>query len=214
MKKFLSNIKIELSNLETQNDQELELQIEKLKKRSKKENLDNLICPWFATVQEIAYRKIGLKHFDTQLLAGLLLHQGKIVEMKTGEGKTLCSTLPISLNALTKKGIHVVTVNDYLAERDQKWMGKIYKGLNLSVGLVKSTSSNYQKRKSYAADITYVTNSELVFDYLRDSTANHCNELVQRPFNFCVIDEIDSILIDEARTPLILSNFSGETNEL
>jgi preprotein translocase subunit SecA len=212
MKKFLSNIKIELSNLETQNDQELELQIEKLKKRSKKENLDNLICPWFATVQEIAYRKIGLKHFDTQLLAGLLLHQGKIVEMKTGEGKTLCSTLPISLNALTKKGIHVVTVNDYLAERDKKWMGKIYKGLNLSVGLVKSTSSNYQKRKSYAADITYVTNSELVFDYLRDSTANHCNELVQRPFNFCVIDEIDSILIDEARTPLILSNFSGETN--
>ena len=212
MKKFISNVKSELSILETKTDQELEIEIEKLQKRSQKETLENLMPQWFACVQEISYRKIGLKHFDTQLLAGLLLHQGKIVEMKTGEGKTLASTLPVSLNALTKKGIHVVTVNDYLAERDQKWMGKVYKGLNLSVGLVKNSSSLNEKKKSYQCDITYVTNSELVFDYLRDSSALNQEEIVQRPFNFCVIDEIDSILIDEARTPLILSTFQGDSN--
>ena len=212
MKKFISNVKSELSILETKTDQELEIEIEKLQKRSQKETLENIMPQWFACVQEISYRKIGLKHFDTQLLAGLLLHQGKIVEMKTGEGKTLASTLPVSLNALTKKGIHVVTVNDYLAERDQKWMGKVYKGLNLSVGLVKNSSSLNEKKKSYQCDITYVTNSELVFDYLRDSSALNQEEIVQRPFNFCVIDEIDSILIDEARTPLILSTFQGDSN--
>ena len=212
MKKFISNVKSELSILETKTDQELEIEIEKLQKQSKKEPLENIMSKWFACVQETSYRKIGLKHFDTQILAGLLLHEGKIVEMKTGEGKTLASTLPVSLNALTKKGIHVVTVNDYLAERDQKWMGKVYKGLNLSVGLVKSNSSLIEKKKSYQCDITYVTNSELVFDYLRDSSALHKEEVVQRPFNFCVIDEIDSILIDEARTPLILSTFQGDSN--
>ena len=132
--------------------------------------------------------------------------------MKTGEGKTLSSTLPVALNALTEKGVHVVTVNDYLAERDQKWMGKVYNGLGLSVGLVKSSSLLGEKRKSYDCDITYVTNSELVFDYLRDSSAYNVNELVQRPFHYCVIDEIDSILIDEARTPLILSTFKGTEN--
>ena len=212
MKKFISNVKSELSILENKTDQELEIEIEKLQKQSKKEPLENIMSKWFACVQETSYRKIGLKHFDTQILAGLLLHQGKIVEMKTGEGKTLASTLPVSLNALTNKGIHVVTVNDYLAERDQKWMGKVYKGLNLSVGLVKNTSSLIEKKKSYQCDITYVTNSELVFDYLRDSSALHKAEVVQRPFNFCVIDEIDSILIDEARTPLILSTFQGDSN--
>jgi preprotein translocase subunit SecA len=212
MKKIIANIKAELLNLQNQTNEELSLKTEKLKKRSIKESLDNLIPEWFALVQEISLRTIGLKHFDTQLMAGLLLHEGKIVEMKTGEGKTLSSTLPVSLNALTKKGIHVVTVNEYLAERDQKLMGKIYNGLNLSVGLVKSTSTINQKRKSYLSDITYVTNSELVFDYLRDSSAFNLNEVVQRPFNFCVIDEIDSILIDEARTPLILSTFQGNIN--
>ena len=212
MKKYLSEIKKELSSFELKTNEELSDEIEKLKKCSKVEGLESIIAPWFAMVQEISYRKIGLKHFDTQLLAGLILHEGKIVEMKTGEGKTLASTLPVSLNALSGKGTHVVTVNEYLAERDQKWMGKIYNGLNLSVGLIKSENNTSEKRKSYMADITYVTNSELVFDYLRDSSALNSNEVVQRPFHYCVIDEIDSILIDEARTPLILSTFLGDIN--
>jgi preprotein translocase subunit SecA len=161
-------------------------------------------------VQEISFRTIGLKHFDTQLVAGVLLHNGKIVEMKTGEGKTLVSTLPVSLNALDKKGVHVITVNDYLAERDQKWMGKVYEGLGLTTGLVKTTSKLADKKTSYKSDITYLTNSELVFDYLRDCSTYNLNEIVQRPFNFCLIDEIDSILIDESRTPLILSQSKGK----
>ena len=212
MKKFISEIKLEAAQLSTKSEEELIIKIEKLKRRVKKESLDKLMVEWFSLVQEVSNRKIGLKHFDTQLLAGFFLHQGNIVEMKTGEGKTLASTLAISLNALTNKGVHVVTVNDYLAERDQKWMGKIYSGLGLSSGLVKSNSTIIQKKKSYNADITYVTNSELVFDFLRDSSSYYLNELVQRPFNYCVIDEIDSILIDEARTPLILSTFKGTTN--
>ena len=212
MKKYIFDIKTECSNLESKTDEELNFFIEKLKKRTKNESLNNLIVPWFALVQEISYRKIGLKHYDTQLLAGLILHEGKIVEMKTGEGKTLASTLAVSLNALAGKGTHVVTVNEYLAERDQKWMGKIYNGLNLTVGLVKSENSLTEKKRSYNSDITYVTNSELVFDYLRDSSAFNKNEIVQRPFYYCVIDEIDSILIDEARTPLILSSFLGDIN--
>ena len=212
MKNLIYEIKVENTKLGQKSDEELEGKIIQIKKRAQNESIDKLIVDWFALVQEIAFRKIGLKHFDTQLLAGLFLHQGKIVEMKTGEGKTLASTLPVALNALNKKGVHVVTVNDYLAERDQKWMGKVYKGLGLSVGLVKSTSTLTEKRTSYNSDITYVTNSELVFDYLRDSSAYNLNELVQRPFSYCVIDEIDSILIDEARTPLILSTLKGEGN--
>jgi preprotein translocase subunit SecA len=212
MKKFLYDIKVEFTNYTTKTDEELQNIISKLKKRSQKESLEKIIPEWFAMVQEISSRKLGLKHFDTQLLAGLILHEGKIVEMKTGEGKTLASTLPVSLNALQQKGVHVVTVNDYLAERDQKWMGKIYNGLGLSVGLVKSTSTPSEKRNSYSSDITYVTNSELVFDYLRDSSAYNLKEVVQRSFHYCVIDEIDSILIDEARTPLILSSFKGNLN--
>lgn len=215
MKNLIYEIKIENTNLRQKSDEELEGKITQLKKRAKIEALDKLVVEWFALVQEVSFRKIGLRHFDTQLLAGLFLHQGKIVEMKTGEGKTLASTLPVALNALKEKGVHVVTVNDYLAERDQKFMGKVYKGLGLTVGLVKSTSTLNEKRMSYNSDITYVTNSELVFDYLRDSSAYNLNELVQRPFNYCVIDEIDSILIDEARTPLILSTSkkAGNTNK-
>jgi len=212
MKNFISRIKVESENLLQKTEDELIDKIEKIKKRAKKESLDNLMQEWFALVQEISYRKIGLRHFETQLAAGFFLHKGNIVEMKTGEGKTLASTLAISLNALTKKGVHVVTVNEYLAERDQKWMGKIYSGLGLSSGLVKSTSTNSEKKKSYRADITYVTNSELVFDFLRDSSSIYKNELVQRPFDYCIIDEIDSILIDEARTPLILSTSNGTIN--
>lgn len=212
MKKFISDIKLEATNLLQKSDEELELKIDQVKKRANIEGLDKVITEWFALVQEVSFRKIGLRHFETQLMAGFYLHKGQIVEMKTGEGKTLASTLPVSLNALSNKGVHVVTVNDYLAERDQKWMGKIYNGLGLSVGLVKGSSSLKEKRNSYSANITYVTNSELVFDFLRDSSAYNLNELVQKPFNYCVIDEIDSILIDEARTPLILSTTKGEGN--
>jgi preprotein translocase subunit SecA len=212
MKKFIYNVKLESNKLRELSDEELDLQIEKIKKRSEKTSLDKLAVEWFASVQEISFRKIGLRHFETQLIGGLLLHQGKIVEMKTGEGKTLTSTLPIALNALSKKGVHVVTVNDYLAERDKKWMGKIYNGLGLTVGLVKSNNTTSEKRTSYNSDITYITNSELVFDYLRDSSAYNLNDVVQRSFNYCLIDEIDSILIDEARTPLILSTSNGNIN--
>ena len=212
MKKLIYEIKSEANKLKEKNTEELNEKIQQLKKRAEKEKLENLIIEWFAMVQEVSYRTIGLKHFDTQLLAGILLHEGKIVEMKTGEGKTLVSTLPVALNALSKKGVHVVTVNDYLAERDQKWMGKIYNGLGLTAGLVKSTSSNKEKQKNYHCDITYVTNSEVVFDFLRDSSAYNLDEIVQRPFHFCLIDEIDSILIDESRTPLILSAFKETEN--
>jgi preprotein translocase subunit SecA len=220
MKKLIYEIKLESNKLSQKTDEQLNEAIEQVKKEfnvNKINNLkaysENIIIKWFALVQEISFRKIGLKHFDTQLLAGLFLHQGNIVEMKTGEGKTLVSTLPVALNALSGKGVHVVTVNEYLAERDQKWMGKIYEGLGLSVGLVKSTSTTFEKQKSYQSDITYITNSELVFDYLRDNSAYNVNELVQRPFNFCLIDEIDSVLIDEARTPLILSNSKKSENK-
>jgi len=212
MKNFINNIKLQSNQLLQKTDDELDILVEKTKRRVEKEGLDKIIVDWFALVQEVSFRKIGLRHFDTQLLAGLLLHQGKIVEMKTGEGKTLASTLPVSLNALTKQGVHVVTVNEYLAERDQKLMGKIYKGLGLTVGLNKSSYTTLQKRKSYNADITYLTNSEVVFDFLRDSSAYNLKDVVQRPFHYCVIDEIDSILIDEARTPLILSVANDDTN--
>jgi preprotein translocase subunit SecA len=211
MKKVISAIQIQGKVLSEKTNEELTIEIEKMKRRAKMESLDSILVDWFSLVQEVSFRQIGLRHFKTQLLAGLILHQGKIVEMKTGEGKTLASTLSVSLNALAKKGVHVVTVNDYLAERDQKWMGKIYSELGLSSGLVKSNSSISQKKESYACDITYVTNSELVFDFLRDSSAFYSNEIVQRPFHYCVIDEIDSILIDEARTPLILSTSQGKT---
>ena len=213
MQKLVSEIKTASNLLKEKSIEELELIIQKIKSRSTKEPLENLLVEWFALTQEMSYRTIGLRHFDTQLLAGIILHEGKIVEMKTGEGKTLASTLAVALNALSKKGVHVVTVNDYLAERDQKLMGKIYKGLGLSVGLVKSTSTTFEKQKSYSSDITYLTNSELVFDYLRDSSSYNLNEVVQTPFNFCIIDEIDSILIDEARTPLILSTSKSNNNK-
>ena len=212
MKNYISQIKQEANNLLQKTDEELLFKIDKIKKRAKNESLNNVLIEWYALVQEISARTIGLRHFDTQLLAGIYLHEGKIVEMKTGEGKTLSSTLPVALNALSQKGVHVVTVNDYLAERDKNWMGKIYKGLGLTVGLVKSNSDLSEKRKNYQADITYLTNSELVFDYLRDSSSFYVEEIVQRSFNYCILDEIDSILIDEARTPLILSTVQGETN--
>lgn len=212
MKPLINEIKIYSKDLEIKSKEELNEITLKLKNRVKKEKLETILPNWFALVQEVSFRELGLRHFDVQFLAGLLLHEGKVVEMKTGEGKTLSSSLPASLNALSGKGVHVVTVNDYLAERDQKLMGKIYSALGLTSGLIKSSQSINEKRSNYNADITYLTNSELVFDYLRDSCAYNLKEIVQRPFSFCILDEIDSILIDEARTPLILSNSEGVTN--
>jgi preprotein translocase subunit SecA len=211
-KNIIYSIKAQTFNISIKTDEELRIQIEILKKRVKNESLNKIIPEWFALVQEISWREIGLKHYETQLLAGLLLHEGKIIEMKTGEGKTLSSTLSVSLNALTQKGVHVVTVNDYLAERDQRWMGKIYKRLGLNVGLITSNQLLEEKKKNYNKNITYVTNSELVFDYLRDNSAYSEKEAVQRELNYCILDEIDSILIDEARTPLILSTVKGTTD--
>ena len=167
--------------------------------------LDEILPEAFAVVREAGTRVLGMRHFDVQLLGGIILHKGQIAEMKTGEGKTLVATLPAYLNGLTGKGVHVVTVNDYLARRDAEWMGQIHRFLGLSVGLVQSAMSPEERKKNYVCDVTYTTNSELGFDYLRDNMATSMQEVVQRPFNYCVIDEVDSILIDEARTPLIIS---------
>ncbi len=170
-----------------------------------KELLDELLPEAFAVVREAGKRVLGLRHFDVQMLGGMVLHEGQIAEMKTGEGKTLVATLPAYLNALGGKGVHVITVNDYLARRDAEWMGQVHRFLGLSVGLIQSGMNPPERKKNYGCDVTYATNSELGFDYLRDNMAEAMGEVVQRPFNFCVIDEVDSILIDEARTPLIIS---------
>jgi preprotein translocase subunit SecA len=167
--------------------------------------LDEILPEAFAVVREAGKRVLGMRHFDVQLIGGMVLHDGQIAEMKTGEGKTLVATLPAYLNALSGKGVHVVTVNDYLARRDAEWMGQVHRFLGLTVGLIQQDMSPAERRKNYACDVTYATNSELGFDYLRDNMATDISEVVQREFNFCVIDEVDSILIDEARTPLIIS---------
>ncbi|MFZ4804380.1 MAG: preprotein translocase subunit SecA [Synechococcus lacustris] len=167
--------------------------------------LDELLPEAFAVVREAGKRVLGMRHFDVQLLGGMVLHDGQIAEMKTGEGKTLVATLPAYLNALSGRGVHVVTVNDYLARRDAEWMGQVHRFLGLSVGLIQQDMSPAERRKNYACDVTYATNSELGFDYLRDNMATDISEVVQREFNYCVIDEVDSILVDEARTPLIIS---------
>ncbi|MFN9170320.1 MAG: preprotein translocase subunit SecA [Dolichospermum sp.] len=187
-------------------DEQLKAKTVEFKQRlSKGETLDDILPEAFAVVRESGRRVLGLRHFDVQLQGGIILHNGQIAEMKTGEGKTLVATLPSYLNALTGKGAHVITVNDYLARRDAEWMGQVHRFLGLSVGLIQSTMTPSERKKNYDCDITYVTNSEIGFDYLRDNMATSMSEVVQRPFNFCVIDEVDSILIDEARTPLIIS---------
>jgi len=186
-----------------------ELRSESLKLRKQYEiekNLDLLTAKSFALTREASVRTLGLRHFDVQLIGGLVLNDQKIAEMKTGEGKTLVATLPASLNALTQKGVHIVTVNDYLANRDQVSMGQIYRFLGLSTGLIQDGMVTSERRESYNADITYVTNYEVTFDFLRDNMALNLSDVVLRPFNYCIIDEVDSILIDEAQTPLIISN--------
>ena len=167
-----------------------------IQRYQKEQNFDNILCESFALTREASKRVLGLRHFDTQLMGGIVLHNGQIAEMKTGEGKTLVGTLPVVLNALALKGVHVVTVNDYLAKRDKQWMSQLYRYLGLSVGLIQENMGSDERRKNYAADITYVTNSEIAFDYLRDNMASSVEELVLRDFNYCIIDEVDSMLID------------------
>jgi len=178
------------------------------------ETLDDILVEAFATIREAAWRVLGMKPYPVQLLAGIVIHQGRIAEMKTGEGKTLMEILPCYLNALTGKGVHVVTVNEYLAKRDSEWMGKVYRYLGLSVGLIIPGMTPAERRVSYAADVTYCTNNELGFDYLRDNMAIYKSELVQRGHNFAIVDEVDSILIDEARTPLIISGKGEDSSKL
>ena len=205
MKNNIYNIKLQLKFYQTLDTDHLLNQIEKFQTRVKHEIPLDFLTEWFALVQEITFRTLGLYLFDSQLLAGIFLSKGKIVEMKTGEGKTLTSLLPLSFNALNKKGVHLITLNEYLAERDYNFLKTIFKKLNLSTGLIKTNQTVFQKKRAYSTDITYVTNSEIVFDYLRDNSTYYLNNLVLRPLNYCLLDEIDSILIDEAKTPLILS---------
>src|SRR5687767_13700033 len=176
--------------------------------------LDDILVPAFATVREAAKRTLGQRHFDVQLIGGMVLHEGEIAEMRTGEGKTLVATLAVYLNALAGKGVHVVTVNDYLARRDADWMGQIYNFLGMTVGVIVPNLSDQQRRDAYNCDITYATNNELGFDYLRDNMKYSRDQMVQRPFHFAIVDEVDSILIDEARTPLIISGPTDDKSEL
>ena len=209
----INALEAEISKL---SDAELRGKTEYFKKQLKEngQTLDDILPEAFAVVREASKRVLGMRHFDVQLIGGIILHQGRIAEMKTGEGKTLVATLPVYLNALEEKGVHVVTVNDYLAKRDSEWMGKLYKFLGLSVGLVIPGMDPIQKRDAYNADITYGTNNEFGFDYLRDNMVIYKNQLVQRGLHYAIVDEIDSILIDEARTPLIISGRANQSSDL
>ena len=196
-------------------DEELRDKTKEYKKRLEEgETLDDLLPEAFATVREAARRVLGMEHYRVQLMGGVVLHQGRIAEMKTGEGKTLVSTLPAYLNALEGKGVHIVTVNDYLAKRDAEWMGKVHEFLGLTVGVVLNSMDNDERREAYNCDITYITNNELGFDYLRDNMVIYKEQLVQRGLHYAIIDEVDSVLIDEARTPLIISGQSGKSTSL
>ena len=196
-------------------DDELKAKTEEFKKRfADGESLDDLLVEAYAVVREAASRVLGMKHYRVQLMGGILLHQGRIPEMRTGEGKTLVSTLPAYLNALEGEGVHIVTVNDYLAKRDAEWMGQIHEFLGLKVGVILNSYDKDERRAAYNCDITYVTNNELGFDYLRDNMAIYKEQLVQRSLHYAIVDEVDSVLIDEARTPLIISGQSGKSTEL
>ena len=196
-------------------DDELRGQTEIFRRRlDEGTKLDDLLPEAFATVREASIRTLGQRHYDVQLIGGIALHRGEIAEMKTGEGKTLVATLAVYLNALPGKGVHVVTVNDYLARRDAEWMGQIYRFLGLTVGVIVPNMVDQARREAYECDITYATNNELGFDYLRDNMKYSREQMVQRPFNFAIVDEVDSILIDEARTPLIISGPTDDKSDL
>ena len=202
-------------DMQALSDEELKGKTKEYKERLQEgATLDDLLPEAFATVREAAKRVLGMEHYRVQLIGGIILHQGRIAEMRTGEGKTLVSTLPAYLNALEGKGVHVVTVNDYLAHRDAEWMGKVHEFLGLTVGVVLNDMKNDERREQYACDITYVTNNELGFDYLRDNMVIYKEQLVQRDLHYAIIDEVDSVLIDEARTPLIISGQSGKSTKL
>ncbi len=208
----INGLEEEISKL---SDSELRGKTDEFKNRlNKGETLDDILPEAFAVVREASKRVLGMRHFDVQLIGGIILHQGRIAEMKTGEGKTLVATLPVYLNALTEEGVHVVTVNDYLAKRDSEWMGKLYRFLGLSVGLVIAGMNPAEKQQAYNCDITYGTNNEYGFDYLRDNMVIYKNQLVQRKLHYAIVDEIDSILIDEARTPLIISGRANKSSDL
>ena len=201
--------------MQAMSDEELKDQTRKFKERlAKGETLDDLLPEAFATVREASRRVLNMEHYRVQLIGGIILHQGRIAEMRTGEGKTLVSTCPAYLNALEGKGVHIVTVNDYLAKRDAEWMGKVHEFLGLTVGVVLNSMKNDERREQYACDITYVTNNEDGFDYLRDNMVIYKEQLVQRELHYAIIDEVDSVLIDEARTPLIISGQSGKSTKL
>ena len=196
-------------------DEQLRAKTVEFKERlAKGETLDDILVEAYAVVREAAWRTLGMKHYKVQVLGGIILHQGRITEMRTGEGKTLVATLPSYLNALTGKGVHVVTVNDYLAKRDAEWMGEVHRFLGLTVGCILNSMTNEERREAYACDITYATNNELGFDYLRDNMVLYKEQLVMRGLPYAIIDEVDSILIDEARTPLIISGQSGKSTKL
>jgi len=203
------------SDMAALSDSELRAKTEEFKKRLENgETKDDILPEAYAVVREAAWRVLGQKHYRVQLIGGIVLHQGRIAEMRTGEGKTLVSTLPVYLNALDGKGVHVITVNDYLAKRDADWMGKIHNFLGLTVGCVIHGITKEEKLAAYQADITYGTNNEFGFDYLRDNMVIRKEEMVQRDLNYCIIDEVDSILIDEARTPLIISGEGEKSTSL
>ncbi|MGE8141057.1 preprotein translocase subunit SecA [Novosphingobium sp. NPDC080210] len=201
--------------LEALSDEELQAQTAKFREMLEGgKTLDDILPEAFATVREASKRVLGMRHFDVQMIGGIVLHRGEIAEMRTGEGKTLVATLATYLNAIEGKGVHVVTVNDYLARRDAEWMGQIYRFLGLTVGVIVPNLSEYERREAYECDITYATNNELGFDYLRDNMKHERSQMVHRPFNYAIVDEVDSILIDEARTPLIISGPTDDKSEL
>lgn len=200
---------------EALSDAELQAKTQAFRERfAKGETLDVLLPEAFAVCREASKRVMKMRHFDVQLIGGMVLHDGKIAEMRTGEGKTLTATLAVYLNAIAGLGVHVVTVNDYLAQRDAEWMGKLYNWLGLSVGVNLTTMAHDEKQAAYAADITYGTNNEFGFDYLRDNMVYDDSQRVQRPLNYAIVDEVDSILIDEARTPLIISGQAEDHTDL
>src|SRR6266852_4166131 len=200
--------------LEALSDEALRARTETFKKQvADGTSLDDMLVPAFATVREAAKRTIGQRHFDVQLIGGMVLHEGRISEMKTGEGKTLVATLPVYLNALAGRGVHVVTVNDYLAKRDAEWMGQIYNFLGLKVGVIVHGLDDEQRKQAYDADVTYGTNNELGFDYLRDNMKYRLEDIVQRWHIYAIVDEVDSILIDEARTPMMISGTLDDSSE-
>ena len=202
------------SSLLSLSDTSLRAKTQEFKDRlAKGETLDDILPEAFAVVREASKRVLGMRHFDVQMIGGIVLHRGNIAEMRTGEGKTLVATLPVYLNALSGKGVHVVTVNDYLAKRDSEWMGRLYNFLGMSTGLIVAGLDYDQRKQSYGADITYGTNNEFGFDYLRDNMVVHADQMVQRPLNYAIVDEVDSILIDEARTPLIISGPGERSTE-